>query len=172
MGHHVLVVPVPALEPWVVSRTAHYDPSFLSADPGFVHAHVTVLGPWLLSPSPDDLEKVEKIATAASPFSFSLSEVSVLPGGTIHLPPSPAAPFSALTDALYAAFPACPPYGREFDAVVPHLTLDHLLGGVTVESVHAALGPLIPVTCRAERIDLQWYDNDDCQLVASWGLGV
>jgi len=170
VGHHVLVVPVPALEPWAFARTRHYDPSFLSADPGFVHAHITLLSPWLAAPAPVDLERVEKIAAAASPFSFSLSSVDVFPGGTIHSPPVPAAPFAELTSALYAAFPMCPPYGGEFEPV-PHLTLDHVLGGVTVASVGSALGSLLPVTCVADRIDLQWYDNDSCHLVDSWGLG-
>jgi len=42
-GHSVLVVPVPALEEYVRARTAHYDASFVSADPAWVHAHLTVL---------------------------------------------------------------------------------------------------------------------------------
>ncbi len=44
-GHTCLAVPVPALEDWVRERTAHYDPSFVSTDPGFAHAHLTLLAP-------------------------------------------------------------------------------------------------------------------------------
>lgn len=45
-GHSVIAFPVPELDPWVRARTEHYDPSFVSSDPDFVHAHITVLGPW------------------------------------------------------------------------------------------------------------------------------
>ncbi len=135
-----------------------------------MHAHVTLLSPWLGSPTAEDLATVEKIAASVAAFSFVLADLDVFPGGTIHLPPLPAEPFAALSAELCAAFPMCPPYGGEYD-VAPHLTLDQLLGGVSVASTRAALGTLVPVTCRAERIDLQWYDNHDCRLVASWPLG-
>ncbi|MDH2416514.1 2'-5' RNA ligase family protein [Nocardioides sp. CER19] len=169
-GHSVLVVPVPALEPFVVERTRHYDASFLSTDPSFVHAHITLLAPWLPDPSAADLERVGKLATAAEPFDFLLSELRVFPGGTIHLDPVPAAPFESLTAELVAAFPQCPPYDGLFD-VVPHLTVDHLLGGVTVEQTRTALGSLVPARCRADRISLQWYANHGCRTIAEWELG-
>lgn len=169
-GHSVLVVPVPELEPFVVERTRHYDPSFLSADPSFVHAHVTLLAPWLADPSADDLERVAKIAAAAEPFPFVLAELRAFPGGTIYLDPVPSAPFASLTAELVAAFPQCPPYGGLFDAV-PHLTVDHRLGGVTVAQTRAALGGLVPASCRADRISLQRYANHGCRTLAEWRLG-
>jgi len=169
-GHSVLVVPVPALEPFVVERTRHYDDSFLSADPSFVHAHITLLAPWLALPSADDLEGVAKLASATEPFDFTLADVRVFPGGTIYLDPVPSGPFESLTAELVAAFPQCPPYGGLFDAI-PHLTVDHLLGGVGVEQTREALGGLLPAKCRAERISLQWYANNGCRTVADWELG-
>jgi hypothetical protein len=169
-GHSVLVVPVPELEPFVVERTRHYDQSFLSEDRSFVHAHITLLAPWLAEPSPDDLERVGKLAAATEPFDFELSTLRVFPGGTIYLDPVPATPFGSLTAELVAAFPQCPPYDGLFDAV-PHLTVDHLLGGVTVEQTRAALGSLLPARCRAERISLQWYANHGCRAITEWGLG-
>lgn len=169
-GHTVLVVPVPELEPFVVERTRHYDASFLSADPRFVHAHVTLLAPWLTDPSADDLERVAKLAAATDPFDFSLADLCVFAGGTIYLAPVPADPFTALTDELVAAFPQCPPYEGRF-AAVPHLTVDHRLGGATVGQTRAALGDLVPARCRAERLSLQWYANHDCRTLAEWELG-
>ena len=44
-GHAVLLIGVPALEGWIRERTAFYDASFLSADPRFAHAHITILAP-------------------------------------------------------------------------------------------------------------------------------
>lgn len=169
-GHHVLVVPVPRLEPFVVARTRHYDRSFLSGDPSFVHAHVTLLAPWLAEPTAADLERVAKTAAAAEPFRFRLADLRVFAGGTIYLDPVPAAPFAALTEELVAAFPQCPPYEGRF-APVPHLTVDHLAGGVTVAQTRAALAGLVPADCRADRIALQWYANDGCRTVAEWALG-
>ena len=49
-GHSVLQVPVPELEPFVLDRTRHYDTDYVSTDPGFVHAHVTALAPFLDAP--------------------------------------------------------------------------------------------------------------------------
>ena len=60
-GHTCLAVPVPALEDWVRERTAHYDPSFVSTDPGFAHAHLTLLAPWVERPTAADLRRVERV---------------------------------------------------------------------------------------------------------------
>lgn len=169
-GHSVLVVPVPALESYVVGRTHHYDASFVSDDPTFVHAHITLLAPFLTEPAPDDLERVAKIAAALPAFDFTLGDVGVMPGGTIHLAPQPAAPFADLTAELTAAFPQCPPYEGLFEPV-PHLTVDHLAGGVGPAEVRAMLGDLLPASCRADRISLQWYANHGCRTMAEWSLG-
>lgn len=166
----MLVVPVPALEPFVVDRIRHYDVSFLSADPAFVHAHITLLAPWLASPSPEDLALVAKIAGRAPAFDFTLADLESTSTGAIQLRPDPSAPFAALTDALWTAFPHCPPYAGEF-APVPHLSVDHHAGGATTDSVRNALEGLVPVTCRADRVSLQWYVNDGCRTLAEWRLG-
>ena len=62
MGHTVLAVPVPALDEMIRERTAFYDSSFVSADPEFVHAHITLLGPWTERPNAEDLDCVARIA--------------------------------------------------------------------------------------------------------------
>jgi hypothetical protein len=54
---------------------------------------------------------------------------------------------------------------------VPHLTLDRRDPSISPESVSAALAGLIPVHAKAERIDLQWWDDHDRRLLASWALG-
>lgn len=169
-GHHVLVVPVPQLEPFVVERTRHYDESFLSTDATFVHAHITLLAPWLVAPTTADLATVEEIAARTSPFDFVLEDLGTFPDGTLYLAPEPATPFALLTAALAAAFPQCPPYGGRFEPV-PHLTVDHVAGGATIGSTRSALGPTLPARCRAERISLQRYATHDCRTFAEWELG-
>ena len=171
MAHSVLVVPIPGVEDFVVARTRHYDASFLSADPRFVHAHLTLLGPWIPQPAEADLDVVAEIAAAAEPFEYQLDEVAVFPDGIIHLVPDPAGPFAELTKALVAAFPAHPPYGGAFPDSPPHVTFEREAPGITAGSVRAELAGVLPVTARAERIDLQWWDNDDCHVMASWPLG-
>jgi len=161
---------MPALEPFVRSRWAHYAPDLLSTDPAYVHAHVTALGPFL--PHLDAVTKVTlaRIAADTTPFDVLLGEVEAFPDGVVHLVPEPAQGFLDLTARLIAAFPQCPPYAGAFPDSRPHLTLDALSEQVSVASTRAALGPLLPVRCRAERLDLAWYENGGTRLLASWAL--
>ena len=173
LGHSVLLVPVPQLERYVRARTEHYDPAYVSADPAFVHAHVTVLGPFL---APDEIDHnavrlIDQITSATAPFVFTLSRLATFPNGIVHLLPEPAGPFRRLTAALWDAFPTCPPYAGAFPEVVPHLTLDALSADVTAESAREAVSPWTPARCRAERVDLAWYEPGGCRVVRSWRLG-
>lgn len=173
MSHSVLLVPVPELEPFVRSRTEHYDTDWLSADPSFVHAHVTALGPFLPRNElhASTLASVTRIASETGPFEFKLSVIDTFPNGIIHLVPEPEDPFRTLTARLWAAFPDCPPYAGEFGDVRPHLTLDARSEDVSEASTRELLGGLVPVRCVAERLDLAWYEAGDCHLVRSWALG-
>lgn len=171
MGHTVIAVPVLALDDVVRERTAHYDPSFVSSDPAFVHAHITLLAPWIARPSERDLERVGELLADVRPAEAALAAVEAFPGGVIHLRPAPEEWFAKLTAALAAEFPQHPPYAGEFPNPVPHLTLDHPDGGVTLEDVRARVEHLLPVAFVADRVDLQWWDNHDCRLMHSWKVG-
>lgn len=168
-GHSVLVVPVPELEAFVRGRWHHYEPDWVSVDPAFTHAHITALAPYLSDPSPADLDRVGQVAAATAPFDFVLGDVAAFPDGCIHLPPEPASPFARLTRALWDAFPRCVPYEGRFGAV-PHLTLDQESASVSVASTRAALGDVLPVRCRADRLELHWYEEGGCRVVADWKL--
>lgn len=171
VAHSVLVIPVPALEEYVRSRWEHYDPAWVARDPGFTHAHITVLAPFLDTPGVDDLARVAEIAAAVPAFDFTLAEIDVFPNGIIHLLPDPSAPFSELTASMFAAFPECPPYGGEFERVVPHLTLDSTSTGVTVDQVAGDLGSALPVVSRGELVELHRYAEADCRVLGRWSLG-
>ena len=153
-GHSVLAVPVPELEAVVRARTERYDASFVSGDPEFGHAHLTLLGPWLAEPTPEDLATVTRIVADEPSFAFTMAEVRQFPGGVLYLAPDPEEPFRRLAARLAAAFPQTPPYGGEFPDSIPHLTLDHAVTGATVESLSEELE--LPVRAKAERVDLQW----------------
>lgn len=172
-GHSVLQVPVPELEPVVLARTRHYDTDYVSADPRFTHAHVTALGPFLDADAltDDALGVLGGIAAATAPFHFRLERVDTFPNGIVHLLPEPSEPFAALTATLWRAFPQCPPYAGAFADVVPHLTLDALSDAVTEESTRALVSAHVPARCRAEQLDLAWYEPGACRVLHSWRLG-
>jgi len=170
MAHTVLVVPVPELETFVRERTAHYDASFVSADPAFVHAHITALGPFLDDASEAELAVVGEIARRTPAFDFTLDRMAELAHGILSLLPDPGEPFRELTRALVAAFPQCPPYGGAFPEPVPHLTLDRRADGIDLASVRLALGDAVPARCRADRLVLARYANHDCRVLTEWKL--
>src|SRR5688500_7851829 len=93
MAHTVLAVPVPPLDEVVRERTAFYDSSFVSRDPGFTHAHITVLAPWISHPTSRDLAAVADIVTTVEPMEVKLAELDTFPDGVIHLRPEPDGPF-------------------------------------------------------------------------------
>ena len=170
-GHTVLAVPVPALEAFVRERTAFYDASFLSADPRFSHAHLTLLAPWVEQPTASDLAIVERLAAATASFTTLLVELGEFPDGVLHLVPRPDDGLRALMERVAGAFPEHPPYGGAYADVVPHVTLDRRGDEVTPASVLAAVGHLLPAELAVDRIDVQWWANDDCRLLASYPLG-
>lgn len=169
-GHSVLQVPVPPLEEYVRARTEHHDASYLGAG-GFVHAHVTALGPFAGELTDDVEQRIAAIAAETEPFDFVLQRIGRFDDGTLHLLPEPDEGFRKLTARLVAEFPAFPPYAGQFADVVPHLTLDLLSDEVTVESTLALLDGVLPAPCRAERLDLAWYEPGHTHLVRSWPLG-
>lgn len=170
-GHTVIAVPVPALDNVVRERTAFYDESFVSADPGFVHAHITVLAPWVDRPTDDDLAAVARVTEHIDPYEVVLAEVAEFPDGLIHLRPEPETPLRAMTTALAAAFPQHPPYGGRYGDVAPHLTLDRRSADVTPATVRESVRHLLPLMVRVDRIDLQRWANHDCRRMHSWRLG-
>lgn len=171
MGHSVLVVPVAALDEVVRERTTFYDASFLSADPNFAHAHITLLGPWTDRPSAQDLGCVARIAEAIEPFEVRLALIDEFPDGVIYLRPEPDTQFRELTSRLVAAFPQFPPYGGQYPDVVPHLTLDRRSPTVTPATVSASVRHLLPLTIDVDQIDLQWWANHACRRLNTWPLG-
>ena len=154
-------------------RTEHYDPAYLSADPAFAHAHVTLLGPFLPLDDlgPDTRERVGEILRQHDPFEVVLDRVATFPDGTIHLTVEPDAPVRALTADLWAAFPQCPPYGGRYGDVAPHLTLDRVGPGVTEAGVRDWVDDLLPARLEVGEVRLSWYEQDACRTLTRLPLG-
>lgn len=171
-SHTVLHVPVPALEPYIRGRHLVEGPEWISPDPGHVHAHITLLGPFadaaaLAEGLEDDLDEV---FGAVAPFTFSLGEVRVFPSGLLYLHPDPPEPFVAVTEALAARYPAYPPYAGAF-APVPHLSLCALGPGRDLGTVEAELAPLLPVRARATQAWLVRYQPHASRVLRRFRLG-
>ncbi|GAB2990767.1 2'-5' RNA ligase family protein [Nocardioides montaniterrae] len=170
MGHSVLVVAVPPLEDFVRARWEHHDPRWVSHDPAFTHAHVTVLAPLPEVPTEADLALLAAVASSARAFDFELTTIESTPGGLIHAQPKPREPFDELTSRVREAFPHLQPYAGAFDPV-PHVTLDHCSTGVTVADVERALGEVLPAYVVASRLELHRYAEGDCRVLHTWPLG-
>ena len=171
-GHSVLQLPVPALEAWVRDRTAHYDPAFVSSDPRFGHAHLTVLGPFDPRPSTAVLETLAVLAARTPPVRVRLADLAQFPNGIIHLVPDPADRLRDLTARLVAAFPAWPPYAGEFGTDVrPHLTVDAASATVDLATTAALLADVVPVVVELDRLQLAWWESGRCHVMHEWALG-
>ncbi len=172
-GHSVLVVAVPPLEPLVRERTRHYDPAYLSADPTFPHAHVTLLGPFVdaAALSPRVCSDLKALLRRHRRFTASFVRLARFPDGMIHLLPEEESPFRRLTADLAAAFPDHPPYGGRYADPRPHVTLDRAGPAVDVETVRRWVAPLTPVRVAVDEVRLSWYEQHACRTLASWPLG-
>lgn len=160
------------LQEWVTARTAHYDPSFVSDDPRFAHAHITALGPFDPSPDRRSLDAIAAIAAGTEPMTVRLAHVAQFPNGIIHLRPDPDGALRDLTARLVAAFPRYPPYGGTFGpSVDPHLTLDAVAADVTIDSTRALVEGLVPVTCTLNELQLAWWESGNCHVQHVWSLG-
>lgn len=172
-GTSSLVVPVPTLEEWVRRRHHHYDPAYVSPDPTFAHAHITLLSPFVAPAGlTDDVRRrVAGVLSRHQPFEVRLSRVDVFPGGIIHLVPEDDRPLRTLTADLVASFPAYPPYAGRFADVRPHLTLDLAADGVDVARTRRSLGHALPAHASIGEARLSWYEQHRCRTLAAWPIG-
>lgn len=133
MAASAFVIRVPEAEACVGTLRRRFDASFKLGVP----AHITVLAPFMPPECITDavLERAQAALATVAAFSFELVEVRRFPT-TAYLAPEPAEPFVSLTESLVRSFPAYPPFGGEFETVIPHLTVAH---GSETEAEAAAL---------------------------------
>ena len=120
MAQTAIIVRVPEADPYVAHLREQFDPSARLG----VSAHITLLYPFM---SPECITEavigqVRAVAATASAFAFRLTNVRRFPG-VLYLAADPAAPFISLTKGLMHQFSEFPPYGGQYDAIVPHLTI-------------------------------------------------
>jgi 2'-5' RNA ligase superfamily len=117
----VLLVEVPAAEAAVGRHRERLDANASLGIP----AHITVLSPFMPPHmiSPLVLAELEQVFASIPRFHFQLAAAGWFGDEVLWLAPADPAPFHALTDGVYQAFPAFPPFGGQYDQVIPHLTV-------------------------------------------------
>ncbi len=155
-----VIVPV-ALPPALERLRRAYVPVALIGVP----AHITLLYP-LVPPAvitPTDVERLREVLRHEPPFELELSAVRSFPAeeerpGTTWLAPMPTERFVNLTQAIWAAFPAHPPFVGAYDEIVPHLTLAD--AAARLAEVEAVARPILPLRRRVTEAWLM-VEGDD-----------
>lgn len=149
-----VVVEILAAEPAVAEHRRRLD---VAASWG-VGAHVSVLYPFVdLSAIGDEvLRRLGAAIRSVSAFDCAFRRCAWFDQDVVWLAPDPSRPFRDLTAAVWAQFPQFPPYGGEFDDVVPHLTLGERSRG-TLEELRTAAAEVdaaLPITTYVDRAAL------------------
>lgn len=172
MAHSLVAIPVPDLEDVVRPRLERAAPDEVPADPDDTVAHITLLGPFvaLTDLTEGVLDELERFFADVTPFEFALTGIHQFPGGTVYLSPGPAAPFRHLTHELHRLFPEHPPYGGDFDEVIPHLSVP-IPDGESLAALEFELAPRFPVPTFAREAALYWWEPGGVRTVATFPFG-
>jgi 2'-5' RNA ligase len=117
-----LIIEVPEAEPAVRPHRERLDANAQLGIP----AHITVLFPFMPPETIDAAHiKLGELFAEVSQFRFRLDHTDWFGGKVLWLAPRDPGPFRALTQRVFRAYPAFPPYESQFDDPVPHLTVGH-----------------------------------------------
>ena len=171
MPESALIIAVPEAEPLVRAWRDRFD----SAAAAGVPAHVSLLYPFM-PPREITAEVVEALRDLFAhfpAFEFALTELRRFPE-YLHLAPSPAEPFKALTYAVVDRYPQYPPYGGAFAEVIPHLTVAGEIEAAQLDAVEREFlrqhGAQLPVKAKANEVWLientsgRWEMRESFQL--------
>ncbi len=147
-----LIIEVPEAEPAVRWHRERLDASA----PLGIPAHITVLFPFMPPETIDTavLTRLEHLFADVSRFSFRLAGTKWFGEEVLWLAPHDPGPFRALTQHVYQAFPAFPPFEGQFADIIPHLTIGH---GHPLNDLHTAEESLrahLPITGDATAVTL------------------
>ena len=143
---------VPELAPRIDDLRARHDPAAGQGMP----AHVTVLYPFMdpVQLGPSQRRRLAEAVRGVAAFDLGFARVGRFPE-VLWIGPEPVEPILGLVRAITQAFPDYPPYGGQFDSVIPHVTVAHGDGldlGALEPEVRARLGP--PLTQRVDAVSL------------------
>ncbi|MGH3167133.1 MAG: 2'-5' RNA ligase family protein [Trebonia sp.] len=140
----VLLAEIPEAESLVAPHRRRLDSNASLGIP----AHVTVLYPFLPATALDAGVRGElaRLFATFPRFSFTLDRTDWFGESVLWLAPRDPAPFSALTELVFAAFPDYPPFEGQHDEVVPHLTVGHERPIGELRAAEEAIRPGLPVS--------------------------
>ena len=162
-----LIVASPEAEPVVAPWRRRY--ASKSVERG-VPPHITILVPLVPAAAIDAnlLTRLRALFDPVRPFDYELATVEWFPA-VVWLAPDPAAPFHELIVRTRDAFPEYPPYGDPTLEPVPHCTIgvddDPTRIAEMLAELRQALGPSLPIRCRATSVDLLEQREDESWLL-------
>jgi hypothetical protein len=121
-----------------------------------VPAHITVLYPFIPPAGLDAavLGQLERLFAAVPRFAFRLDRTSWFGDEVVCLTPGDPGPFQSLTQRVVEAFPAYPPYGGQFEGIIPHLTIGDGQPADDLRAAEASVRPLLPITGEVTAVSL------------------
>ena len=122
-GETALVILTPELEEIVGTWRARYDPMATRGVP----SHVSLLYPWVSSPTSEDVDRARSAIASVRPFEVVFRRLARFPD-VLFLVPEDEGELEALAQALFSGFPEHKPYGGRHEAFVPHLTISQTTG--------------------------------------------
>jgi 2'-5' RNA ligase len=158
-----LLIEVPEAEPAVRLHRERLDENAQLGIP----AHFTVLYPFVPAEavSATVLARLEDVFAPVSGFRLLLDHTDWFGENVLWLGPQDDRPLRALTDRVWQAFPAFPPFEGQHDDVIPHLTIGH---GHPVSELRAAeesVRACLPVEARVTAVTLMTEQT----LGGQWG---
>ena len=147
-----LIIEVPEAEPAVRQHRLHLDASA----PLGVPAHITILFPFMPPETIDQaaLARLGELFAHVSRFRFVLDRTDWFGDDVLWLGPGDARPFRALTQRVFGAYPAYPPFEGQFDDVVPHLTIGQGQPLNALRSAEVSVQACLPIEASADGVTL------------------
>ena len=120
--HSALFIPVEEADSIIGRWRQEHDPLAKAGVP----AHITLIVPWLEPEliTSDRLSDLDETLHDVKAFEFDLTHVDWFGRRVLWAAPVPTQPFLDLTQRLAARY-GTPPWGGQFDEVIPHLTIAH-----------------------------------------------
>ena len=160
-GHHgmaesAFIVRIPEAEAWIGPLRARYDPVVELGVP----AHITLVYPFMSPESIGESEwnAIRAVCRAFRPFEISFERIERF-SSSLYLAPEPSAPLVGLIEALVRAFPDYPPYGGQFETIIPHLTVAGDAASLDVAEAELVriMGRRGPIVATCSQMEL--YEN-------------
>ena len=147
-----LVLLVPTLGAVIDDLRQRHDPAWRQGMP----AHVTLVYPFMdpVDIGPTQRARLSAVFRGFAPLELSFSRIGRFPE-VLWVAPEPSEPIVEMVRAVAAAFPDYPPYGGQFDTIIPHVTVAHGEGldlAALEPGVRARLAE--PVRARVETVGL------------------